>query len=103
MNFLRSLININSADSSRSFTLVVSSFISILIGVIICFAIVWDVIHNDYIKTDMENVGIFMLCLGGYVAGSSVSKVFPNKLKGTKACEYMETIDNDDKEEINQN
>jgi H+/Cl- antiporter ClcA len=103
MNFLRSLININSADSSRSFTLVVSSFISILIGVIICFAIVWDVIHNDYIKTDMENVGIFMLCLGGYVAGSSVSKVFPNKLKGTKAGEYMETIENDDKEEINQN
>lgn len=103
MNFLRSLININSADSSRSFTLVVSSFISILIGVIICFAIVWDVIHNDYIKTDMENVGIFMLCLGGYVAGSSVSKVFPNKLKGTKAVEYMETIENDDKEEINQN
>lgn len=103
MKFLRSLININSADSSRSFTLVVSSFISILIGVIICFAIVWDVIHNDYIKTDMENVGIFMLCLGGYVAGSSVSKVFPNKLKGTKAGEYMETIENDDKEEINQN
>ena len=103
MNFLRSLININSADSSRSFTLVVSSFISILIGVIICFAIVWDVIHNDYIKTDMENVGIFMLCLGGYVAGSSVSKVFPNKLKGTKAGEYMETIENNDKEEINQN
>ena len=103
MNFLRSLININSADSSRSFTLVVSSFISILIGVIICFAIVWDVIHNDYIKTDMENVGIFMLCLGGYVAGSSVSKVFPNKLKGTKAGEYMETIENDGKEEINQN
>jgi H+/Cl- antiporter ClcA len=103
MNFLRSLININSADSSRSFTLVVSSFISILIGVIICFAIVWDVIHNDYIKTDMENVGIFMLCLGGYVAGSSVSKVFPNKLKGTKAGEYMETTENDDKEEINQN
>ncbi|MEE3323971.1 MAG: hypothetical protein VZR33_01445 [Methanosphaera sp.] len=103
MNFLRSLININSADSSRSFTLVVSSFISILIGVIICFAIVWDVIHNDYIKTDMENVGIFMLCLGGYVAGSSVSKVFPNKLKGTKAGEYMETIENDAKEEINQN
>lgn len=103
MNFLRSLININSADSSRSFTLVVSSFISILIGVIICFAIVWDVIHNDYIKTDMENVGIFMLCLGGYVAGSSVSKVFPNKLKGTKAGEYMETIENDDKEEINKN
>ena len=103
MNFLRSLINTNSADSSRSFTLVVSSFISILIGIIICFAIAWDVIHNNYIKTDMENVGIFMLCLGGYVAGSSVSKVFPNKLKGTKADEYMESIENNDKEEINQN
>lgn len=50
----------------------------------------------------MESMGIFMLCIGGYLAGGSVSKVFQMRKKGRRVEPYMEAMgengndDNDD-------
>lgn len=89
MAFWHSLISINKPESSKSFTLVVSAIVSAIVGLCICFILVWDVIHNGYIKTNMEDMGIFMLCMGGYLAGGSVSKVF-NSNKYERIAPYLE-------------
>lgn len=73
-SFLKDLVRADSLESSKSFTLVTAAIVGGLVGIAVIFCLVWDVVHNGYIRTDLESLGIFMLCVGGYVAGNSVSK-----------------------------
>lgn len=75
MGFWKSLVSINRPESSRSFALITSTIVSAIVGLCVCFTLCWDVIHNNYVKTDLESMGVFMLCMGGYLAGGSVGKL----------------------------
>ena len=77
--YMKSLIETDTGNSSKSFTLVLSAIISFISGLMICFVITYDVITNGFVKTDLEATGIFMLCMGGYMAGGSVSKIFGDR------------------------
>ena len=93
MRFWASLISTDGQISSKNFTLIVSAIVSAIAGICVCFVMCWDVIHNNYVKTDMESMGIFMLCMGGYLAGGSVSKVFQGRGKGARMGPYMEQME----------
>lgn len=93
MRFWASLISTDGQISSKNFTLIVSAIVSAIVGLCVCFVMCWDVIHNNYVKTDMESMGIFMLCMGGYLAGGSVSKVFQERGKGMRMRQYMEQME----------
>lgn len=74
LKFIRSLIRANTLDSSKSFALVVSVLVGAAIGVSICFCLVWDVVKNGKVTTDLESLGIFLLCVGGFMAGGGINK-----------------------------
>lgn len=72
--YMRTLLDVQSPNSSKSFTLVLSAIVSAFIGFTMCFVIIYDVITNGYVKTDLNDAGIFLLCAGGYMAGAGVTK-----------------------------
>lgn len=72
--YLKSLIRANSLDSSKSFALLLSVGIGALIGLCVCFCLVWDVCTNGYLKTDLGGLGVFLLCVGGFMAGGGLNK-----------------------------
>lgn len=72
--YLKSLIKANSLDSSKSFALVLSSIVGALIGLCVCFCLVWDVCANGHLETDLDSLGLFMLCIGGFMAGGGLNK-----------------------------
>lgn len=74
IKYLKSLIKADTLDSSKSFALVLSVIIGALIGLCICFAMIWDVCTNGYIKSDLGDMGIFLLCVGGFMAGGGINK-----------------------------
>ena len=74
--YMKSLIETDTGNSSKSFALVMSTIISFITGLVICFVISYDVVVNGYVKTDLESMGIFMLCIGSYIAASGVPKIF---------------------------
>lgn len=82
--YLKSLIKANTLDSSKSFALVLSVLIGALVGLCVCFCLVWDVCHNGYIKTDLDSLGIFLLCAGGFMAGGGVNKALSERRKKDK-------------------
>lgn len=90
--FMKSLISTKGSDDSKNFTLILSALISFIAGLVICFSIVFDVVSNGYIKSDLEEVGIFMLSIGGYMAGGSISKVFGDKYEG-RTARYRDYLD----------
>lgn len=79
--YLKSLIRANSFDSSKSFSLVLSVLVGALIGLCVCFCLVWDVCSNGHLETDLEGLGIFLLCTGAFMAGGGVNKALSERKK----------------------
>lgn len=61
--------------------MVVSVLIGALMGIGVLFCIIWDVVKNGYVKSDLESMGIFLLCVGGYMVGGSVSKIVSERAR----------------------
>lgn len=79
VEYLKSLIKANSLDSSKSFALVLSVLVGSGIGLCVCFCLVWDVCSNGYLKTDLDGLGVFLLCVGGFMAGGGINKALSEK------------------------
>lgn len=77
--YLKSLIKADTLDSSKSFALVLSSLVGALIGLCVCFCLIWDVCTNGYLKTELDALGVFMLCIGGFMAGGGINKALSEK------------------------
>ena len=78
--YLKSLIRANSLDSSKSFAMLLSVGVGVMLGLCVCFCLLWDVCTNGYLKTDMDSLGLFVLCVGGFMAGGGVNKVLGERL-----------------------
>ena len=88
--YLKSLIKANSLDSSKSFALVLSSVVGALVGLCVCFCLVWDVCTNGYLKTDLDALGLFMLCIGGFMAGGGINKALSERKNKDKSTDKKE-------------
>lgn len=84
IEYIKSLIKANTLDSSKSFALVLSVLVGALIGICVCFCLIWDVCSNGYLKTDLDSLGIFLLCAGGFMAGGGVNKAISERIKTRK-------------------
>lgn len=76
-NFFRDLqssINDNSPMSVSNITLLLSALIGVLLGFVVSFCLVYDVVADGKIDTDLVDLGVFLLCGGGYIASSGVPK-----------------------------
>ena len=81
IKYIGSLIKNDTGNSSKSFTLVLSAIISFISGLVMCAVIGYDGFKDGVIDTNLDNAGIFMLCMGGYMAGGSVSKIFGDRAR----------------------
>lgn len=90
IEYIKSLIKANTLDSSKSFALVLSVLVGALIGLCVCFCLIWDVCSNGYIKTDLDSLGIFLLCAGGFMAGGGLNKAVAEHIK-TRKTNNIET------------
>jgi len=101
MGFLRNIktsIDDQSSINVNNISLLVSSFIGFLLGLVMCFVLVYDVVTNGYVKTDLTDAGIFLLCSGGYIAGSGIPKSIVDSRLKLKAGIANEEIEEDAEE-----
>lgn len=77
--YLKSLVRADSFDSSKSFAMLVGVGTGALIGLCVCFCLIWDVCTNGYLKTDLDGLGIFLLCVGGFMAGGGLNKAIGDR------------------------
>lgn len=90
IEYIKSLIKANTLDSSKSFALVLSVLVGALIGICVCFCLIYDVCSNGYLKTNLDSLGIFLLCAGGFMAGGGVNKALSERIK-TRKTNSIET------------
>lgn len=85
LNNIKASIDDNSSMSVGGVSLLISSFIGFLLGLTMCFVLAYDVTTNGYVKTDLTELGIFLLCSGGYIAGSGIPKTIVDSRLNAKA------------------
>ena len=90
---IKESIDDKSSFSVNNVSLLISSVIGFLIGLVICFVLVYDVTTNGYVKTDLTDMGIFLLCSGGYIASSGAPKAIIDSRLNTKAKLMNENLE----------
>ena len=79
---IKSSIDDKSSMSVNSITLLASAIMGIVIGLVICFVLIYDVTYDGKVDTNLTDMGIFLLCSGGYILGSGAPKAWVDgKLK----------------------
>ena len=103
MGFLTNIkrsIDDRSSMSVNSITLLVSAFIGFLIGIVVCFVLVYDVMSNGFIKTNLMDLGIFLLASGGYIAGSGIPKAIVDSRMKNRSWVENEKLQIDAENEV---
>jgi len=103
MGFLRNVktsIDDKSSFSVNNITVLASAVMGIIIGFVICFVLVYDVTYDGKVDTNLTDLGIFLLCGGGYILSSGAPKAFVDSKMRTRSWVEGEKMQIDADEEI---
>ena len=73
---IKASIDDKSSMSTNSITLLASAVMGVIMGLVICFVLIYDVVYDGKVDTNLTDMGIFLLCSGGYIMGSGVPKAW---------------------------
>lgn len=82
---IKASIDDKSSMSVNSITLLVSAIMGIIIGLVICFVLIYDVTYDGKVDTNLTDMGIFLLCSGGYILGSGAPKAWVDSKMKTRS------------------
>lgn len=78
IDYLSSFPKVFSENSTKLFSLMLSAIAGFfLAAIIIPFILIYDVIKNGYVHTDLGDLGVFVLCIGGLLAGAGFNVKVP--------------------------
>ena len=66
--------------------------IGAVMGLCVCFCLIYDVCSNGYIKTDLDSLGIFMLRICCFMAGGGINKALAERKKKQPNSEAVNFI-----------
>lgn len=87
---IKSSIDDKSSMSVGSITLLLSALVGAIIGLVVSFVLIYDVITNGYVKTNLLDLGIFLMSGGGYIMGSGVPKAIVDARMKTRSWQVEE-------------
>ena len=82
---IKESIDDKSSMSVNSITMLVSAIMGVIIGLVICFVLIYDVVYDGKVDTNLTDMGIFLLCSGGYILGSGVPKAWVDSKMKTRS------------------
>ena len=100
---IKASIDDKSSMSVNSITLLASALMGIIIGLVICFVLIYDVTYDGKVDTNLTDMGIFLLCSGGYIMGSGVPKAWVDskmKMRSWVEGEKMQAEADEDIEDM---
>lgn len=80
--YLKSFPKVTSENSTKLFALLISAISgAFLAAIIIPFILIYDVIHNGHIETDLVSLGLFLVCDGAFILGAGAQVKVNNILE----------------------
>ena len=79
---IKNSIDERSSISVNDITLLASATVGFVIGLVVCFVLIYDVTYDGKIDTDLLDLGIFLASGGAYIVGSGMPKaIVDSKIK----------------------
>ena len=103
MGFFRNIkdsIDDKSPMSVNNITVLASAIMGVVIGFVICFVLIYDVTYDGRVDTNLTDLGLFLLCSGGYILGSGVPKAYIEGKMKTRSWVEGEKMQIDAEEEL---
>lgn len=79
VSLLMSLIKNNTGVSSKNFFLVMVTLVGILLLLIVAFVLIWEVIQNGTIQTDMQGLAMFVGSITSLFTAAGLTKALGEK------------------------
>ena len=98
---IKASIDDKSSMSVNSITMLVSAIMGVIIGLVICFVLVYDVVYDGKVDTNLTDMGIFLLCSGGYILGSGAPKAYVDSKLKTRSWVENEKLQIEAEEDLN--
>ena len=98
---IKASIDDKSSMSVNSITMLVSAIMGVIIGLVICFVLIYDVVYDGKVDTNLTDMGIFLLCSGGYILGSGVPKAWVDSKMKTRSWVEGEKLQIEAEEDLN--
>lgn len=87
IKYLKTFPSVFSDNSTKLFALLISAISgAFLAAIVIPFILIYDVISNGHIETDLISLGIFLVCDGAFILGAG-AQVKVNNILDRKAPE----------------
>lgn len=79
LSYLGALVRNNSGVSSKSFFLVSITIIGCFLLIVVGFVLLWEVIHNGTIQTDLNGLATFVAAIVGVFTSAGVTKAWSER------------------------
>ena len=102
MGFIKNIktsIDDKSSMSVNSITVLLSAIMGAIMSLVIGFVLVYDVMYDGKIDTNLDDLGIFLLCSGGYILSSGAPKAFVDSKMKRRSWVEGEQIKNESNDE----
>lgn len=97
---IKASIDDKSSMSVNSITLLASALMGVVIGLVICFVLVYDVISNGYVQSDVDKLAWLLISSGGYIASSGIPKAYVDGKMKTRSWVEGEKMEIEAEEEL---
>ena len=88
--YFKELIRINSGHSSKAFFLVAVTLIGCALLLCVAFVLVWEVINNGTIQTDLMGLSTFVGSVASLFVTAGITKVYGDKEKTSRDSHHGE-------------
>lgn len=92
---LKDSIDDKSSMSVNSIAVLASAVIGSLVGLVVCFVLIWDVVTNGFVKTDLFDLGLFLMSSGAYILGSGMPKAIVDSKLRSRSWVENEMLEED--------
>ena len=86
--------------SVNNITLLASALMGVIMGLVICFVLIYDVTYDGKVDTNLTDMGIFLLCSGGYIMGSGIPKAWVDSKMRTRSWVEGEKLQAEAEEDL---
>lgn len=98
---IKESIDDKSSMSVNSITLLASALMGVVIGFVICFVLIYDVISNGHVESDVDKLAWLLISSGGYIASSGIPKAYVDGKIKTRSWVENEKMEIEAEEDLN--
>ena len=73
---IKASIDDKSSMSVNSITLLASALMGVVVGLVMCFVLIYDVTYDGKVDTDMGDMAMLLMSSGIYILGSGAPKAY---------------------------